>query len=80
MIEVKHIYKSFEGQTVLKDVSTSFEQGQTNLIIGQSGSGKTVLMKCCIGLHDVDKGEITFDGRKFSNMDEKKRKHIRQEM
>ncbi len=80
MIEVKHIYKSFEGQTVLKDVSTSFEQGKTNLIIGQSGSGKTVLMKCCIGLHDVDKGKIVFDGRLFSNIEEKKRKHIRQEM
>jgi len=80
MIEVKHIYKSFEGQHVLKDVTTVFEPGKTNLIIGQSGSGKTVLMKCCIGLHDIDKGEITFDGRLFSNLAEKKRKHIRQEM
>ena len=80
MIEVKHIYKSFEGQHVLKDVTTVFEPGKTNLIIGQSGSGKTVLMKCCIGLHDIDQGEITFDGRLFSNLTEKKRKHIRQEM
>jgi len=80
MIEVKNIFKSFEGQQVLKDVSTVFEQGKTNLIIGQSGSGKTVLMKCCIGLHDIDKGEIAFDGRLFSNLQEKKRKHIRQEM
>ncbi len=80
MIDVKHIYKSFEGQHVLKDVTTVFEPGKTNLIIGQSGSGKTVLMKCCIGLHDIDQGEITFDGRLFSNLTEKKRKHIRQEM
>ncbi len=80
MIEVVNISKSFDGQRVLKNVSTVFEPGKTNLIIGQSGSGKTVLMKCCIGLHDVDEGEIKFDGRVFSNLPEKKRKHIRQEM
>ncbi len=80
MIEVKNISKSFDGQKVLKNISTAFEPGKTNLIIGQSGSGKTVLMKCCIGLHDVDEGEIKFDGRIFSNLPEKKRKHIRQEM
>ena len=80
MIEVNNISKSFGGQTVIKDVSVTFERGKTNLIIGQSGSGKTVLMKCCIGLHDVDKGDIKFDGRLFSNLPEKKRKHIRQEM
>jgi len=80
MIEVSHINKSFDGVKVLNNVSTVFEQGKTNLIIGQSGSGKTVLMKSCIGLHDVDKGEIKFDGRIFSNLNEKKRKRIRQEM
>ena len=80
MIEVSHIDKSFDGVKVLKNVSTVFEQGKTNLIIGQSGSGKTVLMISCIGLHDVDKGEIKFDGRIFSNLNEKKRKRIRQEM
>ena len=80
MIEVVNISKSFGGQRVLRNISTVFEQGKTNLIIGQSGSGKTVLMKCCIGLHDVDSGEIKFDGRLFSNLTEKKRKHIRQEM
>ncbi len=80
MIEVDNISKSFGGQKVLKNVSTVFEKGKTNLIIGQSGSGKTVLMKCCIGLHDVDKGEIRFDGRVFSNLPEKKRKNIRKEM
>ena len=80
MIEVDNITKSFDGQLVLKGISTVFEQGKTNLIIGQSGSGKTVLMKCCIGLHDVDSGQIKFNGRLFSNLNEKKRKHIRQEM
>jgi phospholipid/cholesterol/gamma-HCH transport system ATP-binding protein len=80
MIEVNNISKSFNGQKVLKNVTTVFEQGKTNLIIGQSGSGKTVLMKCCIGLHDVDEGEIRFNNRLFSNLPEKKRKHIRQEM
>ena len=80
MIEVQHIYKSFDGNTVLDDINTSFERGKTNLIIGQSGSGKTVLMKCCIGLYDVDEGDIMFDGREYSHLAEKKRQHIRQEM
>lgn len=80
MIEVQHICKSFDGNTVLDDINTSFERGKTNLIIGQSGSGKTVLMKCCIGLYDVDEGDIMFDGREYSHLAEKKRQHIRQEM
>lgn len=80
MIEVKNISKSFGEQTVLKDISTSFEKGKTNLIIGQSGSGKTVLMKCCIGLFDVDEGEIFFDDRRFSGLREKEKKKTRTEM
>lgn len=80
MIEVKNISKSFSGQQVLVDINTKFEKGKTNLIIGQSGSGKTVLMKCCIGLFDIDKGEINFDGRNFSGLGEKRKKEIRQEM
>ena len=80
MIEVQHIYKSFEGTTVLEDINTTFEQGKTNLIIGQSGSGKTVLMKCCIGLYDVDEGNIMFNDREFAHLAEKKRQEIRQEM
>jgi len=80
MIEVKNITKSFGDQLIVDHVSTVFEEGKTNLIIGQSGSGKTVLMKCCIGLYDVDSGEIDFHGRRFSNIPDKKRKHIRQEM
>ncbi len=80
MIEVKNISKSFGNQKIIKNISTTFEEGKTNLIIGQSGSGKTVLMKCCIGLYDVDSGEIDFHGRRFSNIPDKKRKRIRQEM
>ncbi len=80
MIEVKNISKSFGGEKVLKDISTSFDKGKTNLIIGQSGSGKTVLMKCCIGLFDVDEGEVDFSGRCFSGLKEKKKKETRKEM
>jgi phospholipid/cholesterol/gamma-HCH transport system ATP-binding protein len=80
MIEVKNISKSFGGQQVLKNISTNFLKGKTNLIIGQSGSGKTVLMKCCIGLFDVDEGQINFDERVFTNLNEKRKKNIRKEM
>lgn len=80
MIEVKNISKYFDETRVLNDISTTFEQGKTNLIIGQSGSGKTVLMKCCIGLYDVDAGEIDFDQRRFSNLSDRKKKNIRKEM
>ena len=80
MIEVQNLYKSFDGNPVLEDINITFEQGKTNLIIGQSGSGKTVLMKCCIGLYDVDQGNVLFNDREFSRLPEKKRKHIRQEM
>ena len=80
MIEVVKISKSFGDQKVLDNVSTNFEKGKTNLIIGQSGSGKTVLMKCCIGLFDIDEGEINFDGRCFSGLPEKKKRVTRQEM
>ncbi len=80
MIEVKNISKSFDGQQVLNNISTTFEKGKTNLIIGQSGSGKTVLMKCCIGLLNIDEGEINFDGRLFSNLKGKSQKVVRKEM
>lgn len=80
MIEVKNISKYFDETRVLNDISTTFERGKTNLIIGQSGSGKTVLMKCCIGLYDVDAGEIDFDQRRFSNLSDRKKKNIRKEM
>lgn len=80
MIEVRHVFKEFSGHLVLNDICTDFEPGKTNLTIGQSGSGKTVLLKCIAGLHSVSKGDILYDGRSFSNMDEKQRKEIRKEM
>ncbi len=80
MIIVKNLYKSFDGVGVLKDVSTHFEKGKTNLIIGRSGSGKTVLLKSILGLFDVDSGEIWYDERNFLNMGEKERKKMRQEI
>lgn len=80
MIVASNISKSFNEEKVLDNISTVFEQGKTNLIIGQSGSGKTVFMKCCIGLLDPDKGEVRFDDRNFSAMGERKKRSIRKEM
>jgi phospholipid/cholesterol/gamma-HCH transport system ATP-binding protein len=80
MIEVKSISKSFNGKKILDDISCLFEKGKVNLIIGQSGSGKTVLMKCTVGLFEVDRGAVYFDGRNFSDMSFKERKPIRQEI
>jgi phospholipid/cholesterol/gamma-HCH transport system ATP-binding protein len=80
MIKALNISKSFGDNKVLKDITVKFEKGKTNLIIGQSGSGKTVLMKCLVGLHEVDEGHIYFDDRDFSAMTFKERKKIRQEI
>ncbi|NVO01387.1 MAG: ATP-binding cassette domain-containing protein [Bacteroidetes bacterium] len=80
MIEVKNITKSFNGRDVLKNVSFSFERGKTNLIIGQSGSGKTVLMRCLVGLIEIDKGQIVYDDRVFSEMPLEEKKEIRKEI
>jgi len=80
MIEVKHLYKSFEDKEVLKDISTVFEEGKVNLIIGQSGSGKTVLMKNLVGLLEPTQGEILYDGRDFVKMTKKERVKLRREM
>ncbi len=80
MIEAKNISKSFGDNKVLKDMSIRFEKGKTNLIIGESGSGKTVLMKCLVGLYEVDEGQIFFDGRDFSHMSFRERKNIRKEL
>ena len=65
---------------MLKDISVTFDQGKTNLIIGQSGSGKTVLLKCLVGLHEVDSGTILYDGLDFTKLDFRERKNIRREM
>ena len=80
MIEVKHLYKSFEDKDVLKDINTVFEDGKTNLIIGQSGSGKTVLMKNLVGLLDPTKGQILYDGRDFVQLSKREKVMMRREM
>ena len=77
MIEVRNLYKSFEDKEVLKDVSTVFEDGKTNLIIGQSGSGKTVLMKNLVGLLDPTSGQVLYDGRDFVAMSKKEKVYMR---
>ena len=80
MIEVKNIIKSFEGRTVLKNISAVFENGKTNLIIGRSGSGKTVLIKNIIGLMRPDSGQILYDGRDLTSMGKAELKALRKEM
>ena len=80
MIEVKDIVKSFDGRTVLHDVSATFHTGKTNLIIGQSGSGKTVLMKSLVGLLQPDSGSILFDGRDIVTMPGNDVKELRKEI
>lgn len=80
MIKVENITKAFGDNIVLNDINATFERGKTNLIIGQSGSGKTVLMKICIGLFEPDNGSVTFDDRQFSNTKEKFKSDIRKEM
>lgn len=80
MIEIKHLTKSFGDKTVLYDINTTFETGKTNLIIGQSGSGKTVLMKNIIGLLTPTSGEVLFDGRDTVTMSKKAKVELRREM
>ena len=80
MIEVKNLCKSFDEKEVLKGISTTFENGKTNLIIGQSGSGKTVLMKNLVGLFEPTSGHILYDGRDFVSMSKKEKVHMRREM
>lgn len=80
MIEVKNINKSFDGNQVLKNVSAIFDDGKTNMIIGASGSGKTVLMKSIIGLHRIDQGRIEYDGRNLPDMRMKDIRILRREV
>ncbi|HOW24223.1 MAG TPA: ATP-binding cassette domain-containing protein [Bacteroidales bacterium] len=79
MIEVNHISKQFDGKQVLQDITTRFIRGKNNLIIGQSGSGKTVLLKCIIGLYIIDEGDILFEGKSLMEMDPASRKNLRKE-
>ena len=80
MIEAKNISKWFDGHRILYDVSADFETGKTNLIIGQSGSGKTVFMNCLIGLMKPEEGEILYDGRLLSKMNIEQRRKLRSEI
>lgn len=80
MIEARHIYKSFGDKEVLRDISTVFEDGKTNLIIGQSGAGKTVLMRTLVGLLTPTKGDVLYDGRNFYGMSKRERIMMRREM
>ncbi|HEY2721962.1 MAG TPA: ATP-binding cassette domain-containing protein [Chitinophagaceae bacterium] len=80
MIEIKNIKKSFGNRTVIEDVSAIMKPGQCNLIIGTSGSGKTVLMKCMVGLFDPDEGEVLYDGRDFTNMKSSEKTEVRKQI
>ncbi len=80
MIEINKISKSFDSHKIIEDISATFDKGKTNLIIGQSGSGKTVLMKCLLGLHEVDKGDILYNGKKFNKDDISDVSNLRKQM
>ncbi len=80
MIEVKDVIKSFDGNVVLDHVNATFRDGEVNMIIGQSGSGKTVLMKSVIGLHKIDSGRIEYDGRNITQMNEKEIRALHREV
>ena len=80
MIEVNNIHKSFGDTEILKGVTSTFENGKTNLIIGQSGSGKTVFIKCLLGLFEPEEGSISYDGRTYSSLSGDEKRDLRQEM
>jgi len=80
MIELKNINKSFNGRHVTQNFSCQFERGKTNLIIGESGSGKTVLLKCIVGLTEPDTGEVLYDGKDALKMGAKEKQNLRKEI
>lgn len=80
MIEVKDLHKSFGDAHILKGISTTFENGKTSLVIGQSGSGKTVFLKCLLGLFNPDQGSISYDGKIYSKLTDAEKRNLRAEM
>lgn len=80
MISVKNLQKSFGDVAVLKGIDVDFQPGEVNMIIGQSGSGKTVFLKCLLGIHEINGGEIIFDGRNISDLEKQERKDLRKEV
>lgn len=80
MIEISNLNKSFGDRQILFDINAQFHKGKVNLIIGQSGQGKSVLTKCIVGLHEPDTGNVSFDGRDFTSMDRTDRKDLRKEI
>ena len=80
MIEIKNIHKEFDGRVVLADINAVFQQGKVNMVIGGSGKGKSVLLKCMIGILTPEKGAVLYDGRDFIKSDLDQVKEIRREM
>lgn len=80
MIEVKDLHKGFNGEEILKGITTTFHRGKTNLIIGTSGSGKTVFLKCLLGLFTPEKGSICYDGSTYSELDEAQQRDLKEQM
>ena len=80
MIEVNNVSKYFGEKQILHSINTQFEEGKVNLIIGRSGSGKTVLMKCLVGLHNPEEGKVLYSGREFHNLPENEKLLLRKEM
>ncbi|MFV0565651.1 MAG: ABC transporter ATP-binding protein [Flavobacteriaceae bacterium] len=80
MIAVENLHKSFNGTEILKGINTTFERGKTNLIIGQSGSGKTVFLKCLLGLFNYEEGSIAYDGKVFAQLSEDEKRNLRAEI
>lgn len=80
MIDVKNIHKAFGEEEILKGIDAKFEKGKTNLIIGQSGSGKTVLLKCLLGLFKPNEGEILYNGENYTSFSEEEQRKLRQKM
>lgn len=80
MIEVNNVHKSFGDSPILKGISSTFENGKTSMVIGQSGSGKTVFLKCLLGLFQPDEGSISYDGKIYSELDANEKRNLRSEM